>query len=388
MQNKRYPLRVCSRIGFGMFAMMGAWLLCTVSATFVMAVGWPLALSNVWALMLVNDIPLYFIGVPLFLLITAFVPSAPKVKSPRFRFHAGHYALALVFMFGAGYALATVSSLILEGIGQLFPRGGGTSDTLVAMASGDTLFTLVFVGLIPAFGEEFVFRYMIRRKMGECGDLSYVLVSGLCFSLFHASGAQLLFTFVLGALFAWLYAATGKLWVPISLHFLFNITNALLLPLLMEWVGSNNPMADIAMTLLMLLMMAAAITLFFVFRKWVLATMRPPAEHGWPHRPPRWLPLWRHKRWLRRMGLPAGAYPPPVAAYPPPMAACPPPVMAYPSTLPYAAAVRPRYPRGAPYYAPRPRSAAGVCVGNPGMIVYIAVAGVLMLLNTFAGFVV
>ncbi len=56
-------------------------------------------------MMLLNDIPLYFIGVPLFLLITAFVPSAPKVKSPRFHFHVGHYLVAVVFVFGAGYVL-------------------------------------------------------------------------------------------------------------------------------------------------------------------------------------------------------------------------------------------------------------------------------------------
>ncbi len=71
--------------------------------------------------------------------------------------------------------------------------------------------------------EEVVFRgyfYPVLKRFG--GMWVGALASSLVFSAAHGSMAAMLPLFLFGLLLVLLYEKTGSIWVPISVHFLFN----------------------------------------------------------------------------------------------------------------------------------------------------------------------
>lgn len=94
------------------------------------------------------------------------------------------------------------------------------------------------VAVLTPLGEEVLFRgYIFGGLRRRLGVLTAALVSGLVFAVAHIDpGFYVPFTIV-GVILALLYERTGKLAVPIGVHFLFNFTAVLLLALFPEARG-------------------------------------------------------------------------------------------------------------------------------------------------------
>ena len=74
--------------------------------------------------------------------------------------------------------------------------------------------------------EEVVFRGYVYGAVKKLSGIWFsVLFSGLFFAAVHMNVASLLPLFVLGVALAVVYEATGSLWTPIAVHFLFNGVN-------------------------------------------------------------------------------------------------------------------------------------------------------------------
>lgn len=74
--------------------------------------------------------------------------------------------------------------------------------------------------------EEVVFRGYIYGAVKKLSNIWFaVLFSGLFFAAVHMNLASMLPLFVLGVALAVVYEATGSLWTPIAVHFLFNGVN-------------------------------------------------------------------------------------------------------------------------------------------------------------------
>jgi membrane protease YdiL (CAAX protease family) len=86
---------------------------------------------------------------------------------------------------------------------------------------------IVIVALIPAFGEEMLFRGVIQRLMHEITKNIHwaVIISALVFSAFHIQFYGFLPRFLLGLMLGYLYVFTGSLWVPIIVHFVNNLAS-------------------------------------------------------------------------------------------------------------------------------------------------------------------
>jgi uncharacterized protein len=83
---------------------------------------------------------------------------------------------------------------------------------------------LLVIGVLPALGEEVLFRGVLQRKIiGWTGlpHLSIWLTAAL-FSAIHLQFYGFLPRMLLGALFGYLYFWTGNIWVPILAHFTNN----------------------------------------------------------------------------------------------------------------------------------------------------------------------
>ncbi|NLW78472.1 MAG: CPBP family intramembrane metalloprotease [Ruminococcaceae bacterium] len=298
MHKFRDPVQVCSRIGLGLFFMMLVWLVVTnVGSVLVMLYDVTL-LNSAWVVWLVNDIPLYLLGLPVFLLVLRTIPDGP-VEPPRRKTPVGplRYLAILVFCLGATYIIAYAMNGLVSLLQMLVSSESALPDgnILDDLASeGGVLPNLIFGACVPALGEEFVFRYYLRRKMRGCSDMTYVVFSGLCFGLFHGNIVQGAYAIVLGMLLAWLYLATRNIWLPVTLHFFINLVGMVLAPLALE-----SEIATMIFGLLALAAMVLAVVWFFRYRKHVLATMKPPQEPGWPYKPPK-MPRqtpWKKPRW-------------------------------------------------------------------------------------------
>lgn len=92
--------------------------------------------------------------------------------------------------------------------------------------TGTFFFNLFMIAVIPAFGEEMVFRGVLQRLFGEwLGNIHLaVLLSALCFSAMHMQFYGFIPRFVLGMFLGYMLVFSGSLWVPVLAHFFQNGT--------------------------------------------------------------------------------------------------------------------------------------------------------------------
>lgn len=88
----------------------------------------------------------------------------------------------------------------------------------------DLLFNILLIGILPAIGEELIFRGIIQQTINK-GKSNYqigIWVSAILFSAMHFQFYGFLPRLFLGALFGYLLVWSRNLWVPIFAHFLNN----------------------------------------------------------------------------------------------------------------------------------------------------------------------
>jgi membrane protease YdiL (CAAX protease family) len=89
---------------------------------------------------------------------------------------------------------------------------------------GGLLMNIIIIGLIPALGEEFLFRGLIQKLLIKGFKKVHlaVILTAFVFALFHFQFLSLLPRFVLGIILGYLYIWSGSLWMSILMHFINN----------------------------------------------------------------------------------------------------------------------------------------------------------------------
>lgn len=88
----------------------------------------------------------------------------------------------------------------------------------------DFLINMLMIALIPAVGEELLFRGVIQRILGEWtrNHLIAILITAFLFSAFHLQFMSFLPRFLLGIYLGYLLVWTKNIWLPIIAHFVNN----------------------------------------------------------------------------------------------------------------------------------------------------------------------
>lgn len=88
----------------------------------------------------------------------------------------------------------------------------------------DFILALIVIGLVPAVGEELLFRGLIQNQLFGMVKNAHVAIwlAALIFSAFHFQFYGLVPRMLLGALFGYLYYWSGNLLVPILAHLINN----------------------------------------------------------------------------------------------------------------------------------------------------------------------
>ncbi len=91
-------------------------------------------------------------------------------------------------------------------------------------STGDMFYNLVIIALLPAIGEELLFRGILQRLFGELTRNLHlsILITSIIFSAIHMQFYGFLPRMMLGMLFGYLLYWTGSLWVPMLAHFVNN----------------------------------------------------------------------------------------------------------------------------------------------------------------------
>ncbi len=99
-----------------------------------------------------------------------------------------------------------------------------TKRLLVMNSSGDLLINLLMLAVIPAFGEEFIFRGCLQRIFTRWTRSHHlaIWVTAAIFSAIHFQFYGFLPRFLLGAFLGYLLVWGGTIWLPVAAHFLNN----------------------------------------------------------------------------------------------------------------------------------------------------------------------
>ena len=123
--------------------------------------------------------------------------------------------LAFVLVFGMQY-LVQAFDWVLETIGYPVEKGLGQS---TPTSVGGYFYALFALGIVPAIGEELIFRGIVLNGMRQrFSTTKAVLLSAALFMLFHGNLQQLIYPFVLGVVLGFVFVRTGSLMLSIILH--------------------------------------------------------------------------------------------------------------------------------------------------------------------------
>ena len=103
---------------------------------------------------------------------------------------------------------------------------GGTYDS--PQTPVQFIFSLLTIGLLPAFVEEFALRGVVMQPLRRHGDRFAILMSAFVFALMHGNLSQFVFAFFVGASIGYFFLATCSFWVGVAIHMLNNLYSVVL----------------------------------------------------------------------------------------------------------------------------------------------------------------
>ena len=113
------------------------------------------------------------------------------------------------------------------------------------LSSGNMALVVFLIGLVPAIGEELVFRGVIQKTLENWTKKPHlaIFLSGAIFSLIHFQFAGFLPRMFLGMLLGYAYYFSKSILVPMLLHFAFNAFQAVAMvlnPEMINELGDTN----------------------------------------------------------------------------------------------------------------------------------------------------
>ncbi len=125
----------------------------------------------------------------------------------------------------------------------------------------EIIIAIILLCVLPAIGEEMLYRGVFLHSMKRYGATFAVVVSGIIFALTHFNVAQIVHQCILGMILSYVTLVSGRLIYAMVIHFVNNLV-AIILPIV---IPSYNNLATLNTTsvLIMLAMMVAGIIILY-----------------------------------------------------------------------------------------------------------------------------
>ncbi len=141
---------------------------------------------------------------------------------------------------------------IPEALRQAEEQANEMLKALLLMDNGwELAANLTLIALIPAVGEELVFRGVVQQQIQRLvrSPWAAIVLAGAVFSFAHFQFEGFLPRMLLGIILGWLYWRFQNFWVPVAAHFANNAVQVVAQYLYHEKVSSLNLEDDIAVPL-------------------------------------------------------------------------------------------------------------------------------------------
>ncbi|MCD8077773.1 MAG: CPBP family intramembrane metalloprotease [Lachnospiraceae bacterium] len=143
---------------------------------------------------------------------------------PYDRVNIGYYVPVLVL--GACACLAVNGMMYISGVMSAY------SETLEEVSSqlyqGQLLVEMLGIGILSPIVEEMVFRGLcMKRLQNGVGSTASIFLAALFFALYHGNVLQMIYAFILGLIFGYVYERFHSLAAPILAHCGANILSVL-----------------------------------------------------------------------------------------------------------------------------------------------------------------
>lgn len=168
---------------------------------------------------IIGLVTLYVIGLFLFINITKKIPNTNIKKSK-----VNGKSITLCFL------LQFTAFMIMSVLVNIFANISGKE--LSTDLNTLTPYMIFMLTVFNPIVEEFVFRKVFADKLLKYGELFYMMVSSFCFAIVHGVSLgipQIIYTFILGMIWSYLFVKTGDIKLPILLHSLSNIFGSIII---------------------------------------------------------------------------------------------------------------------------------------------------------------
>lgn len=131
--------------------------------------------------------------------------------------------------------------IVLNAISMLFSTSG-TANVMELMQGQNFILSTLFMALLPACVEEFMFRGVLFQTYRKSKMLPAIFLSAFLFGCMHMNLNQFMYAFALGVYLAFLVEATGSIFSSMIAHFTLNFTSVVLsflLPYFYEALGMS-----------------------------------------------------------------------------------------------------------------------------------------------------
>lgn len=136
---------------------------------------------------------------------------------------------------------------------------------------GGLLFNLFMIAVIPAVGEEFLFRGVLQKIFTRMTHSYHwgIWISAFFFSALHMQFYGFVPRMLLGGLFGYMLVYSGSLWLPVISHFVNNALGVLLLYFEKQGFSEIEKLASLGEDMLYLLpaaLISLAVTMYLMFQ--------------------------------------------------------------------------------------------------------------------------
>lgn len=201
-----------TKLGFGIACMFGVFWV------YLLFIQSKINLPD-YAMTIINLAILYGIGLPLFMLI---IGKSKNKALDKNNLKPKQFLACFAMQFTATMVLTGLSTLVLV-------ITNTTSNSELNVLDPVMLFMLLIFNPIV---EEFVFRKLFADKLRPYGDRLFIFISAFCFSIVHGVSLgmpQIVYTFLLGLTWAYVYVKTNNIWWAIFLHSLSNLFGSIVM---------------------------------------------------------------------------------------------------------------------------------------------------------------
>lgn len=137
-----------------------------------------------------------------------------------------------IYQLNQAMSLPEALSGLEESMKMLEEEAGEMTKRILAVdTTGGMVINLFAIGLLPALGEELIFRGLVQRFFAEWAKNIHagIWLAAFAFSFMHMQFYGFFPRLLLGAMFGYLYYWSGNLWVPVVAHFLNNALAVILM---------------------------------------------------------------------------------------------------------------------------------------------------------------